>query len=121
MGARRRIAKIVQPPTVNALILVLFFFVSSESLSSARASIDSRTMLPLTCAFASANKNEKKHSLNMLEMTKQILKQSAAKLRSMIADSQYSDGKLRNAVYEAVIPYPTNQKQDVRGLLRVDK
>ena len=41
-------------------------------------SIDSQTMLPLTCAFASANQNEKKHSLNMLEKTELILKRSAA-------------------------------------------
>jgi hypothetical protein len=68
-------------------------------------SIDSQTMLPLTCAFASANQNEKKHSLSMLEKTKLILKRSAARLRSVIADSQYSDSKLRNAVCEAVIPY----------------
>lgn len=84
-------------------------------------SIDSQTMLPLTCAFASANQNEKKHSLNMLEKTKQILKRSAATLRSVIADGQYSDSKLRDAVDETVIPYPANQKRDVKGLLRVDK
>jgi transposase len=84
-------------------------------------SIDSETMLPLTCVFASANQNEKKHSLNMLEKTKLILKRSAARLRSVIADSQYSDGKLRSAVDEAVIPYPTNQKRGVRDILRVDK
>jgi transposase len=83
--------------------------------------IDSKTMLPLTCTFASANQKEKKHSLNMLEKTKLILKQSAARLRSVIADSQYSDGKLRNAVDATVIPYPANQKRDVKGLLRVDK
>jgi len=83
--------------------------------------IDSQTMLPLTCAFASANQNEKKHSLNMLEKTKQILKRSAARLRSVVADSQYSNSKLRNAVDEAVIPYPTNQKRGVRDILRVDK
>ena len=83
--------------------------------------IDSKTMLPLTCAFASANQNEKKHSLNTLEKTKLILKRSAARLRSMIADSQYSDSKLRNVVGEAVIPYPANQKRDVKDLLRVDK
>jgi hypothetical protein len=83
--------------------------------------IDSATMLPLTCTFASANQNEQKHSLNLLEKTKQILKQSEAKLRSVIADSQYSDSKLRNAVGEAVIPYRANQKRDVEGLLRVDK
>jgi len=84
-------------------------------------SIDSKTMLPLTCVFASANQNEKKHSLNMLEKTKQILKRGAATLRSVIADSQYSDSKIREAVDETVIPYPANQKRTVKGLLRVDK
>jgi hypothetical protein len=83
--------------------------------------IDSKTMLPLACTFASANQNEQKHSLSMLEKTKLILKRSEAKLRSVIADSQYSDGKLRNAVDAAVIPYRSNQKRDVKGLLRVDK
>jgi hypothetical protein len=58
-------------------------------------SIDSKTMLPLACTFASANQNEQKHSLNILKKTKLVLKQSAAKLKSVIADSQYSDGKLR--------------------------
>jgi hypothetical protein len=66
--------------------------------------VDSKTMLPLACTFASANENEQKHSLNMLEKTKLILRQSAARLRSVIADSQYSDSKLRNAVDKAVIP-----------------
>jgi len=75
----------------------------------------------LTCVFASANQNEQKHSLNLLEKTKLILKQSAAKLRSVIADSQYSDSKLRNAVDKTVIPYRANQKRDVKGLLRVDR
>jgi transposase len=84
-------------------------------------SIDSGTMLPLTYVFASANQNEQKHSLNMLEKTKMILKQSAAKLRSVVADSQYSDCKLRNAADATVIPYRSNQKRDVEGLLRVDK
>jgi hypothetical protein len=84
-------------------------------------SIDSQTMLPLTCVFASANQNKKKHSLSMLEKTKLILKQSGARLRSVIADSQYSDGKLRRVVDETVIPYPANQKRGVKGLLRVDK
>jgi len=84
-------------------------------------SIDSQSMLPLTCAFASANQNEKKHSPDMLEKTKSILKRCGAKLRSVIADSQYSDSNLRNAVCEAVIPYPANQKRGVKGLLRVDK
>jgi transposase len=57
----------------------------------------------------------------MLEKTKLTLKQSAARLRSVIADSQYSDCKIRRAVEETVIPYPANQKRGVKGLLRVDK
>jgi hypothetical protein len=83
--------------------------------------IDSKTMLPLACTFASANQNEQKHSLSILEQTKSILKRSATKLKSVIADSQYSDGKLRDAVDAAVIPYRANQKRGVKGLLRVDK
>jgi hypothetical protein len=53
----------------------------------------------------------------MLEKTKLILKQSRVILRSVIADSQYSDCKLRNAVEQAVITYRSNQKRDVEGLL----
>jgi transposase len=82
---------------------------------------DSKRMLPLTSLFASANQNEKKHSLTLLEKTRQILGKSGSKLRSVIADSQYSDNKIRIAVDEAVIPYPANQKRGVENLLRVDK
>jgi len=78
-------------------------------------------MLPLSCLFASANYNEKKHSLVILERAKQVLQSSGAKLRSLIADSQYSDGKIRAAVDKAVIPYPSNQKRGVSDVLRVDK
>ena len=73
-------------------------------------SIDSETMLPLSCLFASANQNEKRHSLTILERAKLVLKNSGVKLRNLIADSQYSDGKIRAAVDKAVIPYPSNQK-----------
>jgi len=83
-------------------------------------SIDSETMLPLTSLFASANQNEKKHSLTLLEKTKQVLSDSGAKLRRVIADSQYSDEKIRRAVAETVIPYPANQKRGFQ-VLRVDK
>jgi transposase len=84
-------------------------------------SIDSETMLPLSSFFASASQNEKRHSLTILEKAKQVLKFSGAKLRSVIADSQYSDRKIREAVDETVIPYPANQKRGVENLLRVDK
>ena len=84
-------------------------------------SIDSKTMLPVSCLFATANDNEKKHSLTLLERAKQVLKSSGARLRSLIADSQYSDSKIRAAVDRAVIPYPRNQKRGVGDILRVDK
>jgi transposase len=84
-------------------------------------SIDSETMLPLSCLFASANQNEKRHSLTILERAKLVLKNSGAKLRNLIADSQYSDGKIRAAVDKAVIPYPSNQKPGAKDILRVDK
>jgi hypothetical protein len=86
-----------------------------------RLAIDSKTMLPLACNFAYANVNEKKHSLHILEKSKLILKQSAARLRSVIADSQSSGGKLRSAVDKAVIPFPSYQKPGERNLLRVDR
>jgi transposase len=84
-------------------------------------SIDSETILPLSNVFASANQNEKKHSLTILEKAKQVLKNSGAKIRSVIADSQYSDNKIRMAAYKTVIPYPANQKRGIRDVLRVDK
>ena len=84
-------------------------------------SIDSETMLPLSCLFASANQNEKRHSLTILERAKLVLKNSGVKLRNLIADSQYSDGKIRAAVDKAVIPHPSNQKPGAKDILRVDK
>jgi transposase len=84
-------------------------------------SIDHKTLLPLSSVFASANQNEKKHSLTLLEKAKMILKRCKAKLRSVIADSQYSDSKLRCAVDKATIPYPACHMKGVVGLLRVDR
>jgi len=84
-------------------------------------SIDFERKLPLASVVAPANQNEKKHSLTLLERTKQVLWKAGAKLRSVIADSQYSCEKIRKVAGEAVIPYPANQKRNVKGLLRVDR
>jgi transposase len=84
-------------------------------------SIDSKTMLPLSCMFASANQNEKKRPLTILDKAKQVLKNPGANLRSVIADSQYSDMKIRMAVDKSVIPYPANQRKGAEDVLRVDK
>jgi len=78
-------------------------------------------MLPLSSVFASANQNEKKHSLTLLEKAKMILRRCKAKVRSVVADSLDSDSKLRSAVEKATIPYPANHMKSVVGLLRVDR
>jgi len=79
-------------------------------------SIDHKTMLPLSNVFASANQNEKKHSLTLLEKAKGILKRCKARVRSVVADSQYSDSKLRSAVDRATIPYPACHMRGAGGL-----
>jgi hypothetical protein len=84
-------------------------------------SIDHKTMLPLSSHFASANQNEKKHSLTLLGKAKTVLERCRVRLRGVIADSQYSDSKLRCAAVKAVIPYPANHMKGVAGLLRVDR
>ena len=83
-------------------------------------SIDSKTMLPLSNTFASANQNEKKHSLTLLEKTRNVLGKAGKKIRKVIADSQYSDEKIRGFA-EVVIPYPSNQRRGAENVLRVDK
>jgi hypothetical protein len=71
-------------------------------------------------SFFSAKENEKKHSLTLLEKAKKVLNRCKVKIRSVVADSQYSDFKLRSVVDKATIPYPANHRKGVEGLLRVD-
>jgi transposase len=71
--------------------------------------------------YAWTYSHEKKHSLTLLEKAGQALKSSGARLRSVIADSQYSDAKLRMAVDKTVIPFPANQSRGLKDVLRVDK
>ena len=60
--------------------------------------------------------------MTILGKAKRILKRCKPKVRSVIADSQYSDSKLRISVEKATIPYPANHmKKGIEGLLRVDK
>jgi hypothetical protein len=67
-------------------------------------SVDFERKLPLASHIAPANQNEKKHCLTILEWTKGALQKAGAKLRSIVADSQYSSQKVKGAVDEAVIP-----------------
>jgi len=84
-------------------------------------SIDQKTMLPLSSVLASANQNEKNYSLTVLDKAKRVLHRCKAKVRSVVAGSQYSDSKLRAAVEMATIPYFANHMKGVKDLLRVDK
>jgi len=83
-------------------------------------SVDHRSILPLASVLAPANDNEKKHGPTLVERTKQILRKAGVKLRSLIADSQYSSGRMRGLVEEAVIPFMSNQRRG-EAVLRVDR
>ena len=83
-------------------------------------SVDHRSILPLAIVLAPANDNEKKHGPTLVERTKQILRRAGVKLRRLIADSQYSSGRMRDLVDEAVIPFMSNQRRG-EAVLRVDR
>ncbi len=83
-------------------------------------SLDPQRILPLTSVLAPANDNEKKHGPTLVERTKQILRRAGARLRCLVADSQYSSGRMRGLVDEAVIPFMSNQRRG-EAVLRVDR
>jgi transposase len=76
--------------------------------------------MPIAMTVASANENEKKHSLKLFEKAS-----CHVKPRRLVADSQYSSQSLRDAALKQgvvpVIPYPRNQQKGVKGILRVDR
>ena len=81
---------------------------------------DHRSVLPLATILAPANDNEKKHVPSLIERTRMVLGKAGARLRSLVADSQYSSRKVRGLVDEAVIPYTSNQSAG-GDVLRVDR
>ena len=83
-------------------------------------SVDHRLILPLADVLASANENEKRHGPSLVERTKEVLRRAGAVLRSIVADSQYSSGRMRGLVDEAVIPFMANQRRG-EDVLRVDR
>ena len=84
--------------------------------------VDAKSELPIAVIAASANDNEKKHAPALLE---KALKATKGRVKLLVADSQYSSRNLRDQAsfqgVRAVIPFPTNQQRDQKGLLRVDK
>jgi len=88
----------------------------------AHIAADSESELPLAFIVAPANENEKKHAYKLLEKT---LKLTRGRVKTLVADSQYSSRKLRKKIsthgVKAAIPYPAYQRPREKGLLRVDK
>jgi hypothetical protein len=83
-------------------------------------SVDHRRILPLASVLAPANENEKRHGPTLVERTREVLRRAGARLRSLVADSQYSSGRMRGLVDEAVIPFMANQRRG-EPVLRVDR
>jgi hypothetical protein len=84
------------------------------------ASVDPRRILPLASVLAPANENEKRHASTLVDRTRMVLGKAGARLRSLIADSQYSSARVRGLVEDSVIPYMSNQRCG-GDALRVDR
>jgi IS5 family transposase len=82
--------------------------------------VDHRSVLPLATLLAPANDNEKKHASPLVERARIVLGRAGARLRSLVADSQYSSRKVRGLVEDSVIPYMSNQSAG-GDALRVDR
>jgi hypothetical protein len=83
-------------------------------------SVDHRRILPLSSVLAPANENEKRHGPTLVERAKKVLRRAGARLRSLVADSQYSSGRMRGLVDGAVIPFMANERRG-EPVLRVDR
>jgi len=83
-------------------------------------SVDDRRILPLAVVLVPANENEKRHAPTLVERTRGVLDRAGARLRSLVADSQYSSSRMRSLVEDAVIPYMSNQRRG-EDVLRVDR
>jgi len=82
--------------------------------------VDVKSEMPVAMTVASANENEKKHSMQLFERAS-----CHVKPRRLLADPQYSSANLREAALRRgtlpVIPYPRNQMKGARGILRIDR
>ena len=83
-------------------------------------SVEPRRILPLASVLAPAKENEKRHASSLVDRTRMVLGKAGARLRCLIADSQYSSGRVRSLVEHAVIPYMGNQRCG-GDALRVDR
>jgi len=81
---------------------------------------DGESDMPLAFTVAPANENDKRHAIPLLSEASEKVN-----VEAVICDKQYSSRRIRKLIRasgaEPVIPYPSNQKRGVKGLLRVDK
>ena len=81
---------------------------------------DGMTDMPLAFTVAPANENDKRHAIRLLSEAAERVD-----VEAVICDKQYSSRRIRKFIKglgaEPVIPYPSNQKRGVKGVLRVDK
>jgi transposase len=82
--------------------------------------VDVKSEMPVAVTVASANENEKKHSVALFEKASLHVKP-----KRLLADPQYSSQSLRDAALKRgtvpVIPYPRNQQKGVKRILRIDR
>lgn len=81
---------------------------------------DGESDMPLSFTVAPANENDKRHAIRLLSEAAEKVN-----VEAVICDKQYSSRRIRKFIKglgaEPVIPYPSNQKRGVKGVLRVDK
>ena len=81
---------------------------------------DGESDMPLAFTVAPANENDKRHATRLLSEAAEMVN-----VEAVICDKQYSSRRIRKFITalgaEPVIPYPSNQKRKVKGVLRVDK
>jgi len=81
---------------------------------------DGESDMPLSFTVAPANENDKRHATSLLSEAA-----DRVNVEAVICDKQYSSRRIRKFIKglgaEPVIPYPSNQKRKVKGVLRVDK
>jgi len=86
----------------------------------AHLAVDVDSDMPVAAVVASANENEKKHAEEHIEKASLVVEE----VKNVVADSQYSSGKVRGLIEdrgaEPVVPYTSNQRRR-EPVLRVDR
>ena len=86
----------------------------------AHLAVDVDSDMPVAAVVASANDNEKKHALGLVDKASLLVDG----VKAVVGDSQYSSRRVRECIIEhgamPVVPYPSNQRRGEK-VLRVDR